>query len=76
MSASITVVSMRSLRHRSSLSSTSLPSWAAFSSPTVCGPLRRTSLISVVGCGTGAASGIRQNRRQLNESPTSRHRVS
>jgi hypothetical protein len=67
MSASITVVSMRSLRHRSSLSSTSLPSSALLSCSTVCAPLRRTSLISVVGCGTGEASGMRQNRRHLSE---------
>jgi hypothetical protein len=31
------------------------------------------SFINVVGCGTDPASGIRQNRRQVIESLTSRH---
>jgi hypothetical protein len=57
MSASITVVSMRILRHCSSLSSNSLPSRVAFSSSTVCAPLQRTSLISVVGCCPGWPAG-------------------
>ena len=34
---------------------------------------RPTSLISVIGCGTGLTRAIRQNRRQLSESVTSRH---
>jgi hypothetical protein len=34
------------------------------------------SFISVVGCGTAASSGIRQNRRQEIESLTSAHKVS
>jgi hypothetical protein len=37
------------------------------------GPQRVVIFISVVGCGTRAPSGIRQNRRQVNESATSAH---
>jgi hypothetical protein len=47
MSASTTVVSTRSFRPRSSLSSHSLPGGAAFSCLITCGPARRTSLTSV-----------------------------
>jgi hypothetical protein len=43
---------------------------------TAAGPHRVVSFISVVGCGTWPSSRIRQNRRQLIESATSRHRLS
>jgi hypothetical protein len=33
------------------------------------------SFISVLGCGTGPSIGIRQNRRQVIESATSRQRL-
>jgi len=39
-------------------------------------PHRVVSFISVVGCGTGTSSGIRQNTRHVIESETSRHRLS
>src|SRR6266487_3142005 len=52
------VVSTRSLRPRSSLSPTSLPSRAALSWSITPGPARRTSLLKVVGCGTGRSSGM------------------
>ena len=76
MSASTMVVSTRSLRARSSLSVASLPSSAVLSCSAAAVPQRRTSLLRVVGCGTGWSSGMRQNRRQAIESPTSRQRVS
>jgi hypothetical protein len=75
MSASTTVVSILSLRLRSSLSPASLPSSAWLSWPMTSGPARRTSLLKVVGCGTGCPKGMRQNLRQEIESVTSRHRV-
>ncbi|CAG7641040.1 hypothetical protein E143388_08254 [Rhodococcus opacus] len=40
------------------------------------GPQRVVSFINVVGCGTDPSNGIRQNRRHVIESLTSRHRVS
>jgi hypothetical protein len=76
MSAAMTVVSIRSLRQRSSLPAASLASSAALSWPITSGPARPTSLLSVVGCGTGWSSGMRANRRQEIESATSRHSVS
>jgi hypothetical protein len=69
-------VSTRSLRARSSLSPASFASSAAFKAVMVSGPQRRTSLLRVVGWGTGWSSGMRQNLRHEIESPTSRHRVS
>jgi hypothetical protein len=39
-------------------------------------PHRVVNLIKVVGCGRVASSGIRQNRRHVIESLTSRHRFS
>jgi hypothetical protein len=41
----------------------------------VSGPARRTSLLKVVGCGTGCSKEMRANRRQEIESATSRHRL-
>ncbi len=76
MSASMADVSTRSLRARSRLVATSFRSSASFRASMVCGPHRRTILIKVVGWGTGRSRGIRQNRRQVRESPTSLHRVS
>jgi hypothetical protein len=75
MSASTTVVSMRSLRPRRSLSPASLPSNASLSWVIVPGPARPTSLTSVVGCGTGRSNGMRAKRRQVIESPTSQTSV-
>jgi hypothetical protein len=40
---------------------------------TATDPQRVVSFINVVGCGTAPSSGIRQNRRQVIESLTSRH---
>jgi len=76
MSASTTVVSILSLRARSSLSAASLASSAVLRAAMVSGPQRRTSLLKVVGCGVGWSSGMRQNRRHEIESPTSLQRVS
>ena len=61
---------------RSSLPSAALASSASFSPATAASPHRVVSFISVVGCGTQASSGIRQNRRQEIESLTSAHRLS
>src|SRR4029453_14426379 len=64
-------VSPRSLPPPSSLPWASLATGAAFSSSITSGPARRTSLTSVVGCGTGRSRPMRQNRRQPIESLTS-----
>ena len=61
---------------RSSLSPAAFAHSASFSPATAASPHRDVSFISVVGCGTLASSGIRQNRRQLIESLTSAHRLS
>jgi hypothetical protein len=53
-----------------------LASSASFSPATASSPHRVVSFISVVGYGTLASSGIRQNRRQEIESLTSAHRLS
>ena len=45
----------------------------SFSPSTATDPHRVVSFINVVGCGTAPSSGIRQNRRQVIESDTSRH---
>src|ERR1019366_7218374 len=46
------------------------------SPPTASMPQRVVSFINVVGCGTLPSIGIRQNRRQVIESLTSRHKLS
>jgi hypothetical protein len=46
---------------------------ASLSPFTAADPHRVVSFITVVGCGTAPSSGIRQNRRQVIESVTSRH---
>ena len=71
--AAITVVSARTLAARSNFCPAALAHNASFSPATTCGPHRLASFISVVGCGTGPSSPIRQNRRQLvvNEIETS-----
>jgi hypothetical protein len=71
-----TVVSARNVVVRSTLASVALASSASFSPSTAAGPQRVVSFINVVGCGTDPSKGIRQNRRQVNESLTSRHRLS
>ena len=70
------MVSARSRAVRSSFWSAALASSASFSPATAALPHRVVSFISVVGCGTAAPSGIRQNRRHEIESDTSAHRVS
>ena len=71
-----TVVSARNLFVRSNLACAALASSASFNPSTAADPQRVVSFISVVGCGTDPSSGIRQNRRQVIESLTSRHSVS
>jgi hypothetical protein len=61
---------------RSSFASAALANKASFRPSTAALPQRVVSFISVVGCGTEPSSGIRQNRRQVIESATSRHRLS
>ena len=61
---------------RTTFASTTLASKARFNPSTAVDPHRVVSFISVVGCGTAPSNGIPQNRRQVNESPTSRHSVS
>ena len=68
-----TVVSARTLSVRSSFACVALTSSASFNPATAVSPQRVVSFISVVGCGTLVPSGIRQNRCQEIESPTSRH---
>jgi hypothetical protein len=68
-----TVVSTRTFVVRSTLLSVALASSASFNPATAVDPQRVVSFISVVGCGTAPSSGIRQNRRQVIESDTSRH---
>ena len=74
--AATTVVSARTRPVRSSLAPAALTSSASFSPATGPSPHRVVSFISVVGCGTGPSSPIRQNRRQLIESATSAHKLS
>jgi len=71
-----TVVSARSLVVRSTLASVALAKRVSFRPCTAAEPQRVVSFINVVGSGIFASSGIRQNRRQVIESPTSRHRLS
>ena len=70
------MVSARSRLVRSSFASAALASNASFNPSTAAAPQRVVSFISVVGCGTAPSSGIRQNRRHVIESATSRHSVS
>jgi len=70
------VVSTRTRLVRSSFASAALASSASLRPSTAAVPHRVVSFISVVGCGTDPSNGIRQNRRQVIESDTSRHRVS
>ena len=70
------MVSARSRAVRSSFAPAALASSASFSPATASSPHRVVSFISVVGCGTLAPSGIRQNRRHEIESLTSAHKLS
>ena len=70
------MVSARNRVVRSSFTSAALASNASLHPSTAAVPQRVVSFISVVGCGTWPSSGIRQNRRQVIESVTSRQRVS
>ena len=70
------MVSARSRVVRSSFACAALASSASLQPSTAAVPQRVVSFISVVGCGTRPSIGIRQNRRQVIESATSRQRVS
>ena len=70
------MVSARSRAVRSSFASAALASSASLQPSTAAVPHRVVSFINVVACGTRPSSGIRQNRRQVIESATSRHRLS
>jgi hypothetical protein len=70
------VVSARSRVVRSSFACTALASSASLQPSTAALPQRVVSFINMVGCGTRPSIGIRQNRRQVIESATSRQRVS
>jgi hypothetical protein len=76
MSAGTTVVSARSQSMSTTPASTAAASSPAFSSSMSPGPQRVVIFINVDGCGTNSPIGIRQNRRQVNESDTSTHKVS
>ena len=71
--AGTTVVSARTRLVRNTFASTALTSNASFNPSTAALPHRVVSFISVVGCGTAPSNGIRQNRRHVIESVTSRH---
>jgi len=71
--AGTTVVSARNRAVRSSFASAALASNASLHPCAATLPQRVVNFISVVGCGTCPSSGIRQNRRHVIESPTSRH---
>src|SRR6478735_2102554 len=71
--AGTTVVSARTRLVRNTFASAALASSASFSPFTAVLPHRVVSFINVVGCGTAPSNPIRQNRRQVMESLTSRH---
>ena len=58
---------------RTTFASTALASSTWFRPSTAVDPHRVVSFISVVGCGTAPSNGMRQNRRHVKESATSRH---
>jgi hypothetical protein len=67
------VVSARTRLVRNTFASTAVANNASLSPATAALPHRVLSFINVVGCGTDPSNGIRQNRRQVIESLTSRH---
>ena len=67
------MVSARTRLVRNSFACAALANSASLSPSTAADPHRVVSFINVVGCGTAPSSGIRQNRRQVIESLTSRH---
>jgi hypothetical protein len=67
------VVAARTRLVRNSFASAALANSASLRPSTTALPHRVVSFINVVGCGTDPSSGIRQNRRQVIESLTSRH---
>ena len=71
--ASTTVVSARTRFSFNTFASAALAISASFSADTAASPQRVVIFINVVGCGTRPPSGIRQNRRHVIESATSRH---
>jgi hypothetical protein len=73
MFAGMTVVSARTLSTRSTLAAAARCNSARFSSSTTADPHRAVIFSRVEGCGTLVPNGIRPNRIQEIESPTSRH---
>jgi hypothetical protein len=71
--ASTTVVSARTRSSFTTFASVALAMRASFNSLTARSPQRVVIFISVVGCGTDPPNPIRQNRRHVIESATSRH---
>ncbi len=67
------MVSARTRLVRNTFASTALANNASLSPLTATLPHRVLNFIKVVGLGTAASNGIRQNRRQVIESLTSRH---
>ena len=67
------MVSARTRLVRNTFASTALANNASLSPSTATLPHRVLNFINVVGWGTAASKGIRQNRRQVIESLTSRH---
>ena len=67
------MVSARTRSVRNTFASAALVSNASLSPCTAALPHRVLSFINVVGCGTAPSNAIRQNRRQVIESLTSRH---
>ena len=67
------MVSARTRPVRNTFASAALANNASLSPSTAALPHRVLSVINVVGCGTAPSNGIRQNRRQVIESLTSRH---
>ncbi len=66
-------VGVRAADQSPMIAPTRLDSLRVESPSTAADPQRVVSFINVVGCGTAPSSGMRQNRRQVIESATSRH---
>ena len=69
-------MSTRTRAVRNSFAAAAFASSASFNPSTATDPHRVVSFINEVGSGTRPSSGIRQNRRQVIESLTPRHRLS
>ncbi len=70
------MVSARTLSSRTTLAAFALVNSASFSWSTAHDRQRVVIFISVFGCGTDSLKGMRQKRRQANESATSAQSVS